>query len=269
MSEFCRAIGTSRQNVYQRLQKAEAEWQATQSLRYMVDAVRRDHPRMGAKSLYTRLCPEHMGRDKFLIWYQENGYSVHPQKNWRRTTDSSGVVRFDNLINELQLTDVNQVWVSDITYYELGSRFYYLTLIMDLYSRVIKGYAASQTLKCEHTTIPALKMAMRHVYKHQTPILHSDGGGQYYSKAFLTLTKGRFLNSMGKTAYENPHAERLNGTIKNNYIKPYNPTSYGQLKLYLAKAVRMYNQEKPHQSLGKVTPFAFECQVKLQNKQLI
>lgn len=77
--------------------KAEAEWQATQSLRYMVDAVRRDHPRMGAKSLYTRLCPEHMGRDKFLIWYQENGYSVHPQKTGR-TTDSSGVVRFDNLI---------------------------------------------------------------------------------------------------------------------------------------------------------------------------
>ena len=57
MSQFCRAIGTSRQNVYQRLQKAEAEWQATQSLRYMVDAVRRDHPRMGMQILYTRLCP--------------------------------------------------------------------------------------------------------------------------------------------------------------------------------------------------------------------
>jgi len=99
---------------------------------------------------------------------------------------------------------------------------------------------------------------MKNLSDGQKPIIHSDGGGQYYSKSFLALTHGRFTNSMGKSAYENPYAERLNRTIKNSYLVYYRPDTFKELQAYLSKAVTMYNDGKPHQSLRGLTPKAFE-----------
>lgn len=260
MNQIYRAIGTSKQNMHQRLQRDLHQLEEKGQLQMIVEQVRSDHPAMGAKSLYKKLSPKTLGRDRFYAWYRTSGFTIHPKKNWRRTTDSSGVVRFQNLIDKKELTGVNQVWVSDITYYEMGNKFYYITLVMDQYSRTIKGFTASQTLRAEETTIPALRMAMKDLRQDQKPIIHSDGGGQYYSKAFLNLTANRLMNSMGKSAYENPYAERLNGTIKNSYLKGYNPTDFRSLQQSLKKAVRMYNEEKPHSGLKGRTPAVFEKQ---------
>jgi transposase InsO family protein len=213
---------------------------------------------MGARALFKKLKPKTMGRDRFYDWYRANGFTIKPTKNWRRTTDSSGVIRFKNRIEGIELTGVNQVWVSDITYYEIGSKFYYLTFVMDQYSRKIKGFHASQSLHTEATTIPALKMALLTRQDWQTPIIHSDGGGQYYSKSFLDLTNKKLINSMGKSAYENPHAERLNRTIKHSYLSYYNPLNFQELQTLLRKAVLMYNKEKPHDGLRGQTPEDFE-----------
>jgi len=101
-------------------------------------------------------------------------------------------------------------------------------------------------------------MAMKYLYPGQKPIIHSDGGGQYYSKSFLSLTEGRFINSMGGSAYENPHAERLNRTIKNSYLRHYQPGDFDQLKKSLTRAVSMYNDGKPHDALKGLTPKQFE-----------
>ena len=95
---------------------------------------------------------------------------------------------------------------------------------MDLYSRVIVGYNVSARLKTEQTTLPALRQALKARKPAPGLIFHSDGGGQYYSKEFLDLTrKWNIANSMCDIVFENPHAERINGTIKNQYIKGYNP----------------------------------------------
>ena len=99
----------------------------------------------------------------------------------------------------------------------MGESFYYLTFITDLFSRRILGYIASKTLLTEYTTIPAIQMALKERGKTKIPglIIHSDGGGQYYSKAFGKITKAAGMkNSMGKSVYENPHAEGINGIIK-------------------------------------------------------
>jgi putative transposase len=213
---------------------------------------------MGAKNLYRRIRPKTMGRDRFMRWYRAEGLTIKPSKNWRRTTDSSGVIRFPNLTVDRELTGVNQLWVSDITYYEMENKFYYLTFVMDQYSRLIKGFHVSRTLQTEQTTIPAMKMAMKCLSFGQQPIIHSDGGGQYYSKSFLGLTAGRFINSMGRSAYENPYAERLNRTIKNSYLYYYRPSTFEQLVSGLRKAVNMYNDGKPHQGLKGLTPKDFE-----------
>jgi putative transposase len=258
MNQIYRAIGTSKQNVHRRLGHQLGQLEEREQLKQIVRQVRTDHPSMGARALYTKICPKTMGRDRFYSWYRSEGFLVKPAKNWRRTTDSSGVIRFKNLVSDQELTGVNQVWVSDITYYDLGDKFYYLTFVMDQYSRKIKGFHVSRDLSTEQTTIPALRMAMRYLQPGQRPIIHSDGGGQYYSKSFLALTAGKFTNSMGESAYENPHAERLNGTIKNGYLKHYRPQNFEQLTRLARKAVEMYNDGKPHDSLGGMTPKQFE-----------
>ncbi len=260
MNAVYRAIGTSKQNVHQRLHRVLQQWEQYAQLERVVSQIRRDHPAMGMKTLYLKLKPT-MGRDAFFEWYRTHGFKLRSRKNWRRTTDSSGVIRFDNLTEGLKLTGVNQLWVSDITYYEMKEQFYYLTFIMDQFSRKIKGYSVSDSLHTHHTTIPALRMAMNYLTPGDIPIFHSDGGGQYYSKSFLELTNGKFRNSMGRTAYENPHAERLNRTIKNDYIRWYNPLSYKTLRQSCKKAVQMYNLEKPHSAINGCTPEQFEQQM--------
>jgi putative transposase len=260
-----RAMGTSKQNIHQRLIRYLSRAQEQTQLRKLIQIVRQDHPEMGAKSLYMKIRPSTMGRDRFYSWYRENGLTIVPRKNWRRTTDSSGVIRFRNLIKDRELTSVNQVWVSDITYYQIGEDFHYITLVMDQYSRKIKGYSASRSLHMDATTIPAIKMALREVKEQERPVIHSDGGGQYYGHKFLSITKDKLSNSMGKTAYENPHAERLNRTIKDQYLRHYNPRDHKDLEAKLRYAVKMYNQEKPHTSLGGCTPKEFEENLLMYN----
>lgn len=261
MSQVYRAIGTSKQNLHQRLNTFFKQQEEKAQLDKVILQVREDHPEMGALSLFQLIKPKHIGRDRFVRWYHEMGYTLYQKKNFRRTTDSDGVTRFDNLLEELELTGVNQAYSSDITYYTIDEKVYYLTFVLDLFSRKIKGYSASTTLMTIDTTIPALKMALKDQGKHLTPglIFHSDGGGQYYSKEFLKITKeANILNSMGRSVFENPHAERLNGIIKNKYIRHYNPRNFKSLKQQLKRSVAMYNLQKPHEALGGMSPEVFE-----------
>jgi putative transposase len=163
------------------------------------------------------------------------------------------------LLETFELTAVNQVWASDITYYRIGEKFYYLTFILDLYSRVIVGYAVSINLDTASTTIAALKMAAKVRKVPAGLIIHSDGGGQYYCKAWLQLTSfHKMRNSMCESVYGNAHAERINGVIKNDYLEGYGPGNYNQLRTSTAKAVRKYNTEKPHGALDNISPVEFE-----------
>jgi transposase InsO family protein len=216
---------------------------------------------MSARDIYLKLQPHCMGRDQFERFCMDSGYRIKRLKNFRVTTNSLGVTRFPNMIKDLRVTRVNQVFVSDITYFDIGSDTYYLTFIMDLYNREIVGWSVSDNLRTETSTLPALLMliVLRGKVNLKGSIIHSDGGGQYYCKEFKALTESLgMINSMTEEkVYENSHAERLNGIIKNNYLYPYGPTNIKSLKKLLNKAVLMYNTEKPHKALGKLTPKAF------------
>ena len=102
------------------------------------------------------------------------------------------------------------------------------------------------------------------------PILHSDGGGQYYSKELLSITKAqRIKNSMCESVYENACAERLNGTIKNDYLAGYGPRNWNELIDMTRKAVWMYNYDRPHQAHGNISPNEFEMQLKKAKSQSV
>ena len=243
------------------LKRRKYKYEEQEQLIPLINEVRKDHPRMSARDIYLKLQPHCMGRDQFERFCMDSGYRIKRLKNFRVTTNSLGVTRFPNLIKDFKVTCVNQVFVSDITYFDIGSDTYYITLIMDLYNREIVGWSVSDNLRTENTTLPALIMliTIRGGANLKGAIMHSDGGGQYYCKDFLELTGSlKMLNSMTEEkVYENSHAERLNGVIKNNYLYPYGPTNLLSLKKLLKKAVLMYNTEKPHKALKKLTPVQF------------
>jgi putative transposase len=229
----------------------------------MVYRIREDHPTMGLRDMYHKLMPDCMGRDKFEQLCKRAGLNTEHKPNYRRTTDSSGVIRFDNLLTDLKIIHINQVWQSDITYYEVSGRFYYLTFILDACSRVIVGHHVSQSLRTEQTTLPALRMAVKLRIKLNMSIInlifHSDGGGQYYDKNFLLFTsENKIRNSMCQYPWENGKAERINGIIKNNYLQHRNITTFEKLVREVDRSVKLYNQEKPHSMLNRKTPIQFE-----------
>jgi len=244
----------SRQNFAQRYNRYLEKREEMCQLEKLLFDLREEHPRMGALKLFDLLNPMHMGREKFQEFYRELGFTLHEKPNYRRTTNSNGVIRFPNLVDGLKVTTVNQVWVSDISYYQCHERLFFLTFIMDLYSRFILGYKASIRLLADHTTLPTLRMALRSKNTNNKPILHSDGGGQYYCKAFLSLARKNVVSSMAKGVYENAHAERINGIIKNEYLIPWNPSNFKQLGRLLKKAVYNYNFHRPHRSLNMKKP---------------
>jgi putative transposase len=247
------------------LKRRQYRYEEHEQLIPLINEIRRDHPRMSARDIYLKLQPTCMGRDQFERFCMDSGYRIKKLRNFRVTTNSLGVTRFPNMIKDLKVTRVNHVFVSDITYFDIGTDTYYLTFIMDLYNREIVGWSASDNLRTEHTTLPALH---RLIYERgranlRGAIMHSDGGGQYYCKEFKELTKSlEMINSMTEEkVFENSHAERLNGIIKNNYLYPYGPKDLKSLRMLLNKAVLMYNTGKPHKALGKLTPQAFKSTI--------
>ncbi len=264
MNNLYRVLGMSKQCFHQKLKRYYTICEELQAILQIVKQIRQDHPKLSVRKMYCMIAPKTIGRDRFLQVCFDAGFRVNVTKNYHKTTNSLGVTRFDNLLIDRKFPKKqDDVWVSDITYFRIGDVFYYLTFIIDLFSRKILGFAASEDLFTENTSYATLKMAIqcrkKIGIKVTGVIFHSDGGGQYYSKLFQELTRAHhFKNSMAEDVYENPYAERVNGIIKNEYMIPYMPNNFSSLRILLAKAVRLYNNERPHISLGMRTPVEFE-----------
>lgn len=263
LNKLYQSIGLSKQAFHQHMDRYLRERSIEEQILMLVYRIREDHPTMGLRDIYFKITPIGIGRDRFEIFCKQSGLMVERTQNLRRTTDSSGVIRFENLLIGLVINKPNQVWQSDITYFELNERFYYITFIIDAFTRVIVGHAVSQRLKTEQTTLPALQKAIKSridlMKNNHALIFHSDGGGQYYDKDFLELTKKyKIKNSMCQYPWENGKAERINGIIKNNYLIHRIINSFEQLQKEVDRSVLLYNNEKPHIKLQRKSPIQFE-----------
>jgi putative transposase len=261
LNRFYKAIGVTKQGIHHHLNSQLEQQSLFENLHKITVQIRQDHPTLSCRAMFYKIQPEGIGRDKFEYYCIEWGLVQQRPINRIRTTYSTGVIRFNNWYKDLVLTDIDQAYVSDITYFEVGDRFYYITFIMDAFSRYILGYKASKRLTTEQTTLAALNMALR--YKAlKIPkgiVFHSDGGGQYYDKEFLEITgKHHFVNSMREFAYENGKAERINGIIKNNYLRHRQIRNFEELEKELDRAVSLYNNERPHKNLNYKTPKEIE-----------
>jgi transposase InsO family protein len=262
----------SRQAFHQKLNRSLKREQEEQQIVLFISQIRADHPTLCCRYMYFMIKPDCLGRDAFEDLCRRYGFMSRRKINYHRTTYSIAEGRFDNLIEDLTLTGIDQVWSSDLTYYRIKETFFYITFIMDNYSRRILGYVVSNRMHTEQTTLPALKQAIRN-RNHQIRegiIFHSDGGGQYYDTDFLDVTeKYKMKNSMCEMAWENGKAERINGVIKNNYLVHWKAENEQMLRENVDKAVNLYNTQKPHSSLAKKTPIGFENELVLQQLRML
>jgi len=211
------------------------------------DIIREDHPGCGVEKLYTTLKPQTMGRDKFCEIFMDLGYRVRRIKNYTRTTIPAWF-NYPNLIKGMAVTKPFEVLQSDITYFDIDGKFYYLIFIIDVYTREILGYNVGDNMRVE-CNIKALKMALKKIPKAQlkTMIHHSDRGAQYGSKEYIDLLKSNGIKvSMGEIAQDNAFAERVNGTIKNEYLKLWHIPDFKTLKRKTKQAVNSYNRNRLH-----------------------
>lgn len=252
-------IGISKQGVWDHFRREAAELAMIRRVIGQVDQRRGEHPGEGLEKLYWQLTPKGMGRDTFCRVFGQLGYGIRRRRNPLRTTIPAHKV-FDNLIEGRVVSGPNQVWQSDITYIKIGDRFYYLTFIIDVYSRRIVGYAVSQNLRVD-ANITALKRALAQFTDDELAgcVHHSDRGSQYTDSRYLGMLRDHQMQiSMGRKATDNAFAERINGIIKNEYLLPRSLKSFRQLLRYSKQAVTDYNRKRHHGSLGRCSPADYE-----------
>jgi putative transposase len=261
---FCRLVGKSRQAYYLH-QHAYTKREREQRLVIeMVLFIREELPMLGSKKLLYLLSPSFeasnikIGRDKFLNLLRDNGLLIRRRKRSILTTKSNNeIIPFVNLAKDLNISGINQLWVSDITYIPVGSSFSFLSLITDAYSRKIVGFCLHPTLHTDGCII-ALKMALSTSSTNIDGLIHhSDRGIQYCSNLYTNLLKSNKIKiSMSDRAspQQNAIAERVNGILKQEFgmSKTYN--SHQSALESAQNAVKKYNEIRPHASCDYLTP---------------
>ncbi len=263
LNQLYEVTGISKQAVHQYAGRQVALNTKVTELVKQADAIRKEHPGCGVEKIYHMFKPDCMGRDKFIDVFMRLGFRLQRKKNYRRTTRSTDQY-YPNRIQGLEVSQKSVVWQSDITYIQVGSKFYYATFIIDVYTKEIVGYQVSNHMRAE-LNVQALNKALRH---HPAPrIHHSDRGSQYMSHKYTEILNDNGVKiSMGLTAQDNAYAERINRTIKEEYLQYKEIQTLQQLKRAVRRAVKNYNKKRPHKSLNYLTPSEYVKVTKALNQ---
>lgn len=278
---ICGLFGKSRQGWYN-LQQHQGKKELKKGLILeKVRKIRTDLPKLGAIKLRVmvekHLQDHHLtiGRDAFFQLMRENGLLIKRRRSYMTTTNSNHLFKkFPDLVNQGEVLMPEEVWVSDITYIRMKSRFLYLALVTDAYSRKIVGYNLSRDLKAD-SCIKALQMALNsRIYPQRPLIHHSDRGIQYCCNAYVELLqKYRLHISMTQSGspYDNAIAERINGILKTEFGLRSTFQSYNTARQNVDQVIEKYNYLRPHFSCDLKTPqhrHATQCVKPIQGNLL-
>lgn len=264
MTQLYKYLGISRQAVAQYSIRQFAFDNKVLCLLSEAEELRIDHPGCGVEKMYYTLNPEFLGRDRFIELFMDLGFKLKKKINYKRTTYAV-TSTYKNLIKGMRVTAPSIVWQSDITYYDVNDRFYYAVFIIDIYTKIIVGYQVSDNLRAT-ANMRAMEMALA---DYKAPkIHHSDRGGQYIYKEYTELLKDEKCKiSMCKSSQDNAYAERINRTIKEEYLDHWKPTNFKELKDFTTRAVNHYNTHRLHDHLGRMSPFQYNEIWKKQSKK--
>jgi transposase InsO family protein len=192
------------------------------------------------------------------------------QRAFVSTTDSTHHFPvYPNLARDLVLTDINQLWVGDITYIRLRQEFIYLAALLDAYSRRCIGWALARYLD-SRLSLAALQMALEtRSFQPGKLTHHSDRGVQYACKDYVqVLEQHKIIISMSRIGnpYDNAIAERFMRTLKYEEIYMNDYDTFAEVLRSVQHFIEaVYNHKRLHSALGYMPPAEFEASLQLRN----
>lgn len=254
----CKVLDSARSSYYYQAQPPDET-----AVKAAIEAVAAEWPTYG----YRRVTQELRQQKKLRVNHKrvrrlmlEMGLQVKRKRKNRQTSNSQHPFpRYPNLVEQLEIVRPDQVWVVDITYIRLGQGFIYLAVIMDVFTRAIRGWHLSRSLDQQLTPV-ALQRALK---DHTPEIHHSDQGGQYAATTYTQrLKQANVQISMAEVgaAWQNGYAERLIRTLKEEEVDLSDYQDYPDALRQIGRFLdEVYMCKRIHSALGYLTPAKFEC----------
>jgi transposase InsO family protein len=257
VQKACQMLGYPRSSYYYSPKVDEGE----QRLKQAIQTVAGEWPTYGYRRITAQLNRQGWAVNHKRIYRLMGQMGIRRVKKAqkRRTTNSQHPFpRYPNLVQGLAITFPDQVWAADITYIRLGKGFVYLAVIIDLFTRSIRGWNMSRGLD-QQLTLLALQRALQ---EHKPMIHHSDQGLQYAAREYIEmLHKAGVKISMAEIGEptQNGYAERLLRTIKEEEVDLSEYQDFQECYRNIDRFLNdVYMYKRIHSSLGYLTPVEFE-----------
>lgn len=260
MKDLYSIAAVSKQALWKHNVRASYKSQVSAQAVDIMTGIRKRHKRMSCRKMYYATTqPLSIGRDIFEQIGFKNGFKIKRNRSAVKTTWGQRVEVYPNLIAGLVLNNINQVWQSDIFYIAASGKHNYGFTIIDVYSRkLLAVHIAKQMTAKELLKAVKKALANRQGTCLEGCIIHSDRGSQYISNEYKQIIKENKMQlSMCKMPQENAYVERVQGTIKNDYMYEEQLTQQN-IQRIAGRTMRYYNDERPHDELHNTTPAKFE-----------
>lgn len=265
-------LSTSTYYADPKVSRAEKEqWEA--DIRGKIESIRVEMPRDGYRRLLRHLKRSgvNIGERRLRGILSKFKLHIKPKRKFVKTTDSSHDFEVHpNLVEEMTITGINQVWASDITYIRINNGFVFLAVVIDLFSRKVVGWDISRRIDRD-LTLSALKMAIARRSPPKGVIHHSDRGVQYLCDDYTKLLRdnGFFISCSKKgNPYDNAWVESFMKTLKYEEIYMWEfETIIDVIDRVPYFIEEVYNKKRLHSSLEYLSPEEFEKKIKLEYQE--